>query len=140
METRMDNAIHVKIKVVKFKPIWIRLRSINWHSNLLYNLQLFFHHIHHSQWVLVCQPSIKSWDTHLSHTHTHTHTLSLSLSLSSTNPKPNKKHPNPLLAQILLLLQPTIKTHKNPIGRNRRHSAANPQHHLLWKFEHKTYI
>jgi hypothetical protein len=52
---------------------------------------------------------------------------------------PQNLNPNPLLAQILLLLQPTTKTHKNPIARNRRHSAANPQHHLLWKFEHKTY-
>lgn len=65
METGVDDVIHIKVQIVELNPAWIRLSYINWNLNALDDMLLFFNDVYHNKRILVRQPTIKGWDSHL---------------------------------------------------------------------------
>lgn len=53
----MNDTVHIKIQIVEFLAVRIRLGCIDWHNHSFEFLRLFFDTRRHDLWKLVGQPS-----------------------------------------------------------------------------------
>lgn len=61
----MNDAVHVKIKIVEFLAIWIRPRSVDGNSRAVFHCDgLILNHWRDDLGVFVGKPSECRWDTH----------------------------------------------------------------------------
>ncbi len=65
MRTRMHNAVHVQVEVVKLLAIGVRFGDVNWNFLSLNVIWSLFNHLGDDLWVLLRKPAKQRWDTHI---------------------------------------------------------------------------
>jgi hypothetical protein len=70
LEAEVDNGIHIKVEIIELDAIWVWQGGVD-------ALSFIFTSFNHNGRILVCQPPIERWHTHLS-------SLFLAFSLSLT--------------------------------------------------------
>ena len=61
MKTRVNDPIHVQVKIIKLHAVRVRSGDINLSPTLR---RLFFDHVHNGQMVPICEPPVKRWNPH----------------------------------------------------------------------------
>lgn len=66
MEARVDDTVHIEIKIVVLKTIRVRLWGVNWNGDVIDDDRLLLHYVHYHQWILFRQPPVKGRNAHIS--------------------------------------------------------------------------
>lgn len=66
MKTRMNDTVHIKIKIVIFDVVRVWLTRIDGDLNALDNNRFFLDGVDNHHRIFLCKPSIERWDSHRS--------------------------------------------------------------------------